>query len=492
MKKMTHPKYRTILEAKKGEIEKLIELSKNDSWKPSYHIHHFYGLVNDPNGLCQLNGEYHVFYQWYPFGTIHGMKHWAHVKSKDLVNWKRMPVALIPTEDYESHGAYSGGALIKDNKAYLYYTGNIMFEDGNRNANQCLAIMDSYGNIEKFKNNPLIKGVPKGYTGHVRDPKVWEQDGKYYMILGAQRKDIKGVLIIYESKDAVEWKFKGELKTELTNYGYMWECPDYFRLNGKDILVFSSQGLERDGHNYQNIYNVVYVVGKLDIDNLTFQLEYLAEIDKGFDFYAPQSFKDETGRRILFAWAGMGEMEYPTDKNGWAHCLTIPRELKLEGNTLKQIPVKELERLRINKKVMKSKINSSIDNYELDSKAYELDISLSDINSNFKIELFKSEKESFKILFNKDKNEVVIDRSNFENSFGERFGETRSAEVNIQDSMNLKIYTDNSIVELFINDGEIVFTSRVFPLEESNNLEISSKGSLTYKIIKYDLKRGIL
>ena len=97
------PKHRTILEATTEELVQLLEKSKDDNWKPIYHIHPEFGLLNDPNGLAYFNGYYHLFHQWYPFGTTHGMKHWAHLKSKNLVEWTREEVALIPTEDYEAH-----------------------------------------------------------------------------------------------------------------------------------------------------------------------------------------------------------------------------------------------------------------------------------------------------------------------------------------------------------------------------------------------------
>ena len=97
------PKHRTILETTKEELAQLLEKSKNDNWKPIYHIHPEFGLLNDPNGLAYFNGYYHLFHQWYPYGTTHGMKHWAHLKSKNLVEWTREEVALIPTEDYEAH-----------------------------------------------------------------------------------------------------------------------------------------------------------------------------------------------------------------------------------------------------------------------------------------------------------------------------------------------------------------------------------------------------
>ena len=343
------PKHRTILETTKEELAQLLEKSKNDNWKPIYHIHPEFGLLNDPNGLAYFNGYYHLFHQWYPYGTTHGMKHWAHLKSKNLVEWTREEVALIPTEDYEAHGAYSGTSIEIDNKLYLYYTGNIKLDKMNRSSNQCLAIMDGDGNIQKHPSNALIEGVPQGYTGHVRDPKVFKKNDQYYMILGAQRLDETGTFIVYQSPNGIEWKLLGELILKNFNqeFGYMWECPDYAQIDGKDLLVFSPQGIEPQGEKYKNLFNVTYVIGKLDIENLTFEVESFDEFERGFDFYATQMFKGKEEQTLLLAWAGLGEFEYPTDEFGWAHCLTFPREITIKDNKVIQFPAKELELLRL-------------------------------------------------------------------------------------------------------------------------------------------------
>lgn len=492
---MNLSKYRTILDAGSGELERLKEKSANDPWKPIYHIHPEFGLINDPNGLAYFNGEYHTFYQWYPYGPTHGMKHWAYVKSKDLVHWKRMPVALIPTEDYEKHGCYSGGAIVKDGQLFLYYTGNIKFgvASHERDANQCLAIMDKNGQILKYEGNPAIKSTPDGYTGHVRDPKVWQEGSSYYMILGAQRENETGTLLIYESTDAIEWALKGELKVNgLEHYGFMWECPDYFQLNGKDILVFSPQGIERQGHKYQNIYNVIYIVGKMDLNKLEFEVEYFQEMDKGFDFYAPQTFEDNQKRRLMFGWAGTVEAEYPTDENMWAHCLTLPRELRFDGGKFKQSPVKELEALRMNKLEESGSLTGEQIIQGFDGDAYELSILLSASNVNtFGFELFHSEKEGIRLIFDRQKQHISLDRSTFANQVKSEYGSVRTAEWVPTDEVNIRVFVDKSVVEIFINNGELVFTSRVFPDHKSKEILLFSEQAAQYSIIKYDLARGI-
>ena len=487
------PKHRTILETTKEELAQLLEKSKNDNWKPIYHIHPEFGLLNDPNGLAYFNGYYHLFHQWYPYGTTHGMKHWAHLKSKNLVEWTREEVALIPTEDYEAHGAYSGTSIEIDNKLYLYYTGNIKLDKMNRSSNQCLAIMDGDGNIQKHPSNALIEGVPQGYTGHVRDPKVFKKNDQYYMILGAQRLDETGTFIVYQSPNGIEWKLLGELILKNFNqeFGYMWECPDYAQIDGKDLLVFSPQGIEPQGEKYKNLFNVTYVIGKLDIENLTFEVESFDEFERGFDFYATQMFKGKEEQTLLLAWAGLGEFEYPTDEFGWAHCLTFPREITIKDNKVIQFPAKELELLRLDG-MSESGECQGFALLPNETNTYELNVTLKPNDANtFGLNLAVSEEEHLILEFNQKEQTVTLDRSELKHQFVEEFGTYRQADLNIGEVLEIKVLMDNSIAEIFINNGEVAFTTRLFPLKTSTNIEIFSDGSMMYNYEKYLLKRGI-
>lgn len=487
------PKHRTILETTKEELAQLLEKSKNDNWKPIYHIHPEFGLLNDPNGLAYFNGYYHLFHQWYPYGTTHGMKHWVHLKSKNLVEWTREEVALIPTEDYEAHGAYSGTSIEIDNKLYLYYTGNIKLDKMNRSSNQCLAIMDGDGNIQKHPSNALIEGVPQGYTGHVRDPKVFKKNDQYYMILGAQRLDETGTFIVYQSPNGIEWKLLGELILKNFNqeFGYMWECPDYAQIDGKDLLVFSPQGIEPQGEKYKNLFNVTYVIGKLDIENLTFEVESFDEFERGFDFYATQMFKGKEEQTLLLAWAGLGEFEYPTDEFGWAHCLTFPREITIKDNKVIQFPAKELELLRLDG-MSESGECQGFALLPNETNTYELNVTLKPNDANtFGLNLAVSEEERLILEFNQKEQTVTLDRSELKHQFVEEFGTYRQADLNIGEVLEIKVLMDNSIAEIFINNGEVAFTTRLFPLKTSTNIEIFSDGSMMYNYEKYLLKRGI-
>ncbi|MGF1755955.1 glycoside hydrolase family 32 protein, partial [Vibrio makurazakiensis] len=371
---MRELKYRTIDTATNNEILKFETIRENKQYRPLFHVNPPFGLLNDPNGFCYFDGKYHLFYQWFPFGIFHGLKHWMHLTSDDLYQWSEEGTKITPNENYESHGAYSGSALIEDDNAYLFYTGNIKSDDA-RDANQCLALLDNKNSVTKSVNNPIIKSVPKGYTGHVRDPKIIKHQGQYIMILGAQREeDLKGCIIVYRSNDLLNWTFSGELSINVEgsfDQAYMFECPDLLEVDGKDVLIFSPQGIEASGERFHNRYNVVYCVGQVDWSSLTFNVEHWDELDRGFDFYAPQTMANSPIGPTLIAWAGTDET-LPTQELGWVNSLTLPRTLSLKNNRLYQIPVGK-EKGTTRNILASNKLNEDL-TVKLDSLSFELDI----------------------------------------------------------------------------------------------------------------------
>lgn len=286
---------------------------------------------------------------------------------------------------------------------------------------------------------------------------------------------------------------KGELKVKgLEEFGYMWECPDYFQLNGKDILVFSPQGIERQECNYQNIFNVIFVVGRMELEKLEFEVDYYQEMDKGFDFYAPQTFEDHQNRRLMFAWAGIGESAYPTDDNMWAHCLTLPRELKLIDGKLIQSPVYELGFLRENKQEIKETVTGKQIVPGFNGDIYELSINIKAQDAKtFGVELLHFKEEGLSLRFDKEKSIISLDRSKFAHQVKSDYGSIRTAKWEPQEEVNVRVFVDKSIVEIFINGGEIVFSTRVFPRHKSTSIQIFSDFAADYNLVKYDLGRGI-
>ncbi|WP_394233707.1 sucrose-6-phosphate hydrolase [Niallia oryzisoli] len=463
-----------------NKVEKYKDKSKADPYRLTYHLMPPVGLLNDPNGLIQYKGVYHVFYQWNPFETSHGAKFWGHYTSRDLVHWHEEPIALAPSEWYDRNGCYSGSAVESDGKLYLFYTGNVKLEDGTRETYQCLAV--SSDGIHFKKHGPILR-LPKHYTAHFRDPKVWKKDECWYMILGAQTLDEKGSAVLFTSKDLYHWEELGRIAGSGMNgigdFGYMWECPDLIHLNGKDVLLVSPQGLEPSGYLYNNLFQSGYFIGKLDYDSLNFQHGSFTELDRGFDFYAPQTFTDELGRTILYGWMGITdetEIFQPTISNHWVHALTIPRVLQLKEGKVYQAPVEELKTLR------KDKVEVKID--KLKGTPVHLEAGQS---SELLLELLNIEIGHFQITFrneacfilDSDKNEVSLQRKNL------KTGDLETRTCKISSLSKLQIFMDHSSLEIFINEGEEVFTTRYFPNPKDDTIIIH--GDAEFKLTKWDL-----
>lgn len=482
-------RYRGMEDVTEEEIEGLARIVNECPWRQTFHIQPMTGLLNDPNGFSYYNGEYHLFYQWFPLGPVHGLKHWYHTKSKDLVHWQNAGMALEPSNEYDSHGVYSGSAIEHEGKLQLIYTGNTRDESWNRHPYQCLAIMSSDGNIVK-RNKPLITEVPNGYTDHFRDPKVWKQGEEFFAVIGAQTVNETGCVVLYRSSNLIDWQFVGKIKTELDHFGYMWECPDYFELDKKGVLLFSPQGLEPKGDSYQNIYQSGYVIGlPLDLDNNELSHGEFHELDRGFDFYAPQTMVDPDGRRILVGWMGLPEIDYPTDKNSWAHCLTLPRQLSVQDGKLIQQPVAELKRLRGEMvEANQTLVNETVNFKGFEGEVYELCADFSRGSAEkFGVELRVGENEKTVIKYDGVEKKVIFDRSHSGEAFAEEFGSVRKCTFDAE-TISFRIFVDVSSVEVFINDGKEVFTGRIFPRKESRGIQFFAHGGETnVKAIKWNI-----
>ncbi|RKD33461.1 glycoside hydrolase family 32 protein [Thermohalobacter berrensis] len=462
-------------------IEKNRDIAEGDYYRLKYHIMPPTGLLNDPNGFIHYKGEYHLFYQFHPFDTTHGLKYWAHMKSKDLVHWEELPIALAPSKWYETHGCYSGSAVKNDGILTLVYTGNVKDEEGNRETYQCLATTEDGIQFSKYDNNPVMYNQPEGYTRHFRDPKVWKKDGLWYMVIGTQTVKEEGRVLLFKSKDLKDWELVGEVAgsnlNDLGYLGYMWECPDLFSLNGKDVLIFSPQGIEAKGDLYNNIYQSGYFVGKLDYSTGKMEHGEFIEIDRGFEFYAPQTTLDEKGRRIMFAWMGLPEREeHPTVEHKWIHAMTLPRVLELKGSKLYQKPVEELKLLRKDQVTYKDILidNEEIILQKISGDVLELlvEFELEDANE-FGIKLRCSEdgKEETVLYYDRNNEKFIFDR----NKSGKGYKGIRRCKIPNTNILKLHIFMDRSSLEVFINDGEEVFTGRIYPSKESLGIKLFAK-----------------
>lgn len=424
-------------------------------WHNKFHLEMPKGLVNDPNGLCYHQGKYQIFFQWNPFGCEHKHKHWTYTQTTDFINYTKPQIALAPVDKFDKDGCYSGSARSKNNKLEIIYTANLKDEQNIRYPRQVLVKQDDDG--EFIKEKIIIDTVPKGYTTHFRDPYIFIKNNRSFIILGAQRENLTGCALIYEEIDE-NWIFRGELKTRLTDFGYMWECPNLFTIDDKDILVFCPQGLKAQKYQYQNLYQAGYLIGQFNPDTLEFTHGEFHEFDMGFDFYAPQVLVHEN-RHVLIGWVGMPDklQDYPTIDDGWVHSLTLPRELILKNDKLYQRPIAELNKLNQNTttKMNKDKISLST------NKKLEISIPLKDI-SNWQGKL-KFNDEYILLTYDKNNSIFTIDRSQLK--LGGKG--IRQFLVKTQDELNLSVYIDNSIIELYLQDGEYYATFCYYPTNDN-------------------------
>nr|WEI57642.1 putative GH32 family protein a [Tetragonula mellipes]WEI57644.1 putative GH32 family protein a [Tetragonula mellipes] len=435
----------------------------NERYRLDYHLQAPSGWINDPNGFCYFRGYYHMFYQYYPYGAEWGPMHWGHARSKDLINWQTLPIALTPGDEEDRSGCFSGSAIVKDDTLYLIYTGHNCYDDSDPDhywQNQNLAYSTDGIHFTKYEHNPIIATPPTDNTQEFRDPKVWEHDGAYYVVLGSQTKEHLGRVLLYKSTDLRSWDYLGPLtqsqQAELE--GYMWECPDIFRLNGHDILLTSPQGITAQKEQYLNLHQTGYFVGQLDYQTPKLTRGDFHELDAGHDFYAPQTMLAPDGRRIMMGWLAMWESEMPEQADGWAGALTIPRELVWRNNQIYMQPIQEMKQLR-QKQLAKQTWNladtpvicqgqaTAEINLTLDLKQFagqEFTIQFQDDQSTAQVEL----------TYIRSDNKLVLRRSDR--------SDKRFATIAEQDTLQLQIFVDKSSLEIFINEGATVFTERYY------------------------------
>ena len=433
-----------------------------DRWRQSFHLCPPQGLINDPNGLIYWRGAYHVFYQWNPDGCTHLNKHWAHVRSTDLVNWESLPVALAPDAAYDSHGCYSGSAVDLGDTMALIYTGNVRDNEGGRWSFQCLALSADGMHFRKY--GPVMCGVP-GYTQHFRDPKVWQHGDNWYATIGAQRgSDLAGTVVLAKSSDLFSWDVVGELLAPV-DACYMVECPDLFSLDGKAVMICCRQFTRADDDPTRRPDVAGYMIGDLDLNDASFVHGDFRPLDRGFDFYAPQTLLAPDGRRLMIGWMGLPlQPQTPTVDSGWTHCLTMPRELSLEQGQLRQRPLRELAMLRETAIVLPDAALDVHDGLALPAPpgdAWELDVSLEASSvATWVLHLFEGAGQTLRLIRDGERQTLTLVRHC---PAAGQLGEQSECEL-VDGVWRLQVFVDRSSVEIFVNDGEEVFSTRCYPV----------------------------
>lgn len=443
--------------------------NKVDKYAMLYHLTPKVGLLNDPNGLIQYKGEYYVFYQWNKFEMDHSYKCWGYFKSKDMVNWNDMSVALLPDMYFDKNGVYSGSAIEADGKINIFYTGNVRTELGERKSYQCKA-ESCDGRI--FEKKGVIFETPPGYTEHFRDPKVFKGKNNWWIIVGAQTDKKEGAIALYKSYDLNTWEYCKTMFKDKSLYN-MCECPDILRFEEGDILLCSPQT------RYQNevIGKCGYFKGHFLEEKEEFKSEdSFKEIDYGFNFHAPQTFTDENGRTIIYGWmSGMTEEEeekLPTREFGYVHSLSIPRVLTYKNNILYQNPIEELKKLRGDEEIWNGNESKTFSSFQLEF--------LFDFPEVMKEDFaFKMRDNIIEIKYDVTLNLISIKRYNWSTN------KVQEKIVNLEENLkNMRLFLEESSFELFINDGKYVCTLRYFCEENSNDINIKYDDDIKIKFYK--------
>lgn len=463
--------------------------------KPAFHVAPPTGWMNDPNGFSFYQGKVHLFYQYHPYTREWGPMHWGHCVSDDMILWKNLPAALAPDQKYDEWGCFSGSAIEKDGKQVLIYTGvsRQKMEDGREEErqNQCIAYGD--GKVyEKFSKNPVITGemLPENCNRiDFRDPKVWKKDDTYYLIVGNKTVAQKGQVVLFSSKDLEEWKFETVLAENSDgSIGTMWECPDFFALDGKSFLMCSPQNMKAQRYEFHNGNNAVFFVGDYDEKTHIFQKETPKSLDYGLDFYAPQTTELPDGRRVLIAWMKSWDACVIPEEQKWQGMMTLPRELRYINGKLYQTPVEELKKYRKNPYVLENqKVSGTVKFDEVKGRLLDLTVEVCQGEfDEFSIELAHNEKYTTTYTYYRKKQIMEVDRT--------YCGVTRDIICRRvwklpeqKETLKLRFIMDKQSIELFINDGEQVSTTAICTPMEAEEIVFYCDGTVNVNLEKYEL-----
>ncbi|MBP6619813.1 MAG: glycoside hydrolase family 32 protein [Leadbetterella sp.] len=461
--------------------------SSAQSLRPNYHYTPPKNWVNDPNGLVFIDGEYHLFYQYNPFGDKWGHMSWGHAVSKDLQKWETLPLALpeIQNADGSTTMIFSGCVVVDSfNTSGLFakgfkkglvavFTSHVSKPGQDLAQHQSLAYSSDKGRTWKyFDKNPVLD---IGLT-NFRDPNViwWPSEKKWVMTVV---KPLEYLVQFYSSKDLKKWTFMSEFgkQGDMTK---IWECPALVKVpieNSKEskwVLMLSS------GHRQAGYLAMQYFVG--DFDGKSFKSQKQNEIfylDEGKDFYAAIPFYNlpKTQKNpIIIGWTN--DWEYANDipaDEGYRGGFSVARKLSLYNSSgvfkLKQEPIinhkVKTETLTLSKNYV---LNSSLGEKTQNSYRLNLEIDLT-ASKGFDLQLLKFENQYLLLSYDVSTNMFSMDRTKSGKvDFSKRFPSIETIKILPQNNrLQLDILVDKSIVEVYVNGGKIVLTDLVFPVNQA-------------------------
>lgn len=505
--------------SKERNIENLPAFAQ-EAFRPQIHFSPKENWMNDPNGMVYYDGEYHLFYQYYPDSTVWGPMHWGHAISTDMVHWEELPIALYPDElGY----IFSGSAVIDWNNTsglqdgehppmiaiFTHHNIKGEREEGNNTFQyQSIAYSNDKGRTwSMYEGNPV---VPNPGIRDFRDPKVsWhEATGKWVMIFAAADR-----VRLYSSPNLIDWDFESEFGADLGAHGGVWECPDLFPLQveGTDetkwvMLVSINPGGPNGGSATQ------YFVGDFDGKTFTTAQNDTKWLDYGRDNYAGVTWSDipeEDGRRLFIGWMSNWDYAQVVPTESWRSAMTLPRSLHLLGGEefiVASRPVKELKALE-DRQVNFHGTTQDTETAFLLSEGNGIKLGIP-YKIDLQIDLDQTTAKEFKItldnptngdqyFLNFNSSELISDRRKAGKiDFAEKFAQAvHKADISRQmngSSLQVEIYVDASSIEVFLNNGELVMTEVLFPTEGfasafitpvEGNLKINSFSSTELKSI---------
>ena len=469
--------------------------------KPAFHVAAPIGWINDPNGFSYYDGQYHLFYQYNPYEPHWGSIHWGHAVTKDFLHWEYLPAALAPDEAYDRDGCFSGSAVtLPDGRQLLMYTGVIRERTENGEycdmQTQCIAVGDGV-DYKKYEMNPVLDktDLPAGSDVHdFRDPRMWQkEDGTYCCVVGNRPADGSGQILLYTSVDGFRWNFKSVLDANNNRFGKMWECPDFFELDGKWVLLTNPMDMLPEGFEYHNGNGTLCLIGEFDEEMGTFTEEHDQAIDYGIDFYAAQTVLTPDGRRVMIGWMQNWDacnLRDPEEK--WLGQMSLPRELFLKDGRLYQRPVRELDEMRRNKVEYHNVTFSDVISLNgIRGRMVDMELTLrpgegEKLYQKFALRFAQNDQYQTAISFRPHESLLKVDRK-FSGSRRAIIHQRRSLVNSKNGELKLRVILDRFSVEVFVNDGEQVMTATMYTDQSADGISFFADGLVNMDVVKYDL-----
>lgn len=444
--------------------------------------------MNDPNGLCRYQGRYHLFFQYHPYSLFWGPMHWGHAVSDDLLRWEYLPCALAPDTPADEKGCFSGSAVPLENDLMLFYTG---VPDAQRQT-QCMARGDGIDFV-KASANPVLapEQLPADYSRQdFRDPKVWRTADGFRMAVGSRHREHSGTVLLLSSENGLRWTLRGPLESSRMINGRMWECPDFFALDGRQLLVVSPQEMQENELFHQG-YNAICLIGDYDPAGPSFRTESVQPVDQGLDFYAPQTVLAPDGRRLLIGWMENWAVCKRTPRtHPWYGQMSLPREISLRNGRLLQQPIRELEGYWGEEIRAADTLTSEPSAYPgLQGRMLDMNIECEPVDTPCEaltIRLAADAEHETALICDFTRHELVFDRRK-SGGVPEEAALHRVPVPELSPTLSLRIVMDRESVEIFLNGGARALSYRVYTPPSAEGLSFAAQGAIRAAICAHRL-----